>query len=86
MRWNYKHSETLSNKTYSNKNCPNKKYLDENYSSKFYSLLAFSLITTALLIAASIYCYLIKYCVKQKHLLSYHDTSKLKDIDIKNIL
>ena len=39
----------------------------------------------ALLIAVSISCYQIKQQSKQKHLLPYHDTSKFKDIDIKNI-
>ena len=41
----------------------------------FYILLAFLLITIALFIAASIYCYLIKYWEKQKHLLAFHDTN-----------
>ena len=39
----------------------------------FYILIVFLLITIALLIAVSIYCYLIKYRAKQKHLLSFHD-------------
>ena len=39
-----------------------------------YILLAFLLITIPLLIAVSIYCYLIKYRAKQKHLLPFHDT------------
>ena len=34
-------------------------------------LLAFLLITTVLLIAVSIYCYLIEYQGKQKHLLPF---------------
>ena len=38
-----------------------------------YTLLAFLLITVALLIAASIYCHLIKYHVKQ--LLPFHYTN-----------
>ena len=42
----------------------------------FYILLAFLLITIALLIAVSIYCYLIKYRAKLKHLLLFHDTNK----------
>ena len=46
-------------------------------AQSFYILLTFLLITMRLLIAVSIYCYLIKYCAKQKHLLPYHDT-KLK--------
>ena len=49
-----------------------------------YILLAFSSIINALLIAAiavSIYCYLIKYRAKQKHLLPFHNTNKeLKEI------
>ena len=43
-----------------------------------YILLAFLLITIALLIAASIYCYLIKYRAKQKHLSPFHDTKYIK--------
>ena len=41
----------------------------------FYILLAFSLITKALLIAVIIYCYLIKYQTKQKHMLLFHVTN-----------
>ena len=44
-------------------------------TQNFYILLAFSLITIALLIAVSIYCYLIKYRAKQKHLLPFHYTN-----------
>ena len=40
-----------------------------------YILLAFLSIIIALLIAVSIYCYLIKYRAKQKHLLPFHDTN-----------
>ena len=43
---------------------------------KFYILVAFLLITLALLIAVSIYCYLIKYQAKQKHLLPFQFTIK----------
>ena len=47
----------------------------------------FLLITIALLIAVSVYCYLIKYRVKQKHLLPYHYTSnKLKEINVNKII
>ena len=43
------------------------------YETKnFNILLAFLLITIALLITVSIYCYLIKYKSKQKHLLPYY--------------
>ena len=41
----------------------------------FCILLAFVLITTTLLVAVSIYCYLIMYRAKQKHLLPFHDTN-----------
>ena len=44
-------------------------------TQNFYILLAFLLITIALLIAVSIYCYLIKYRAKEKHLLKFHDTN-----------
>ena len=43
----------------------------------FYILLTFLLITITLLIAVSIYCYLIKYRAKQKHLSPFQD-AKLK--------
>ena len=47
----------------------------------FYIILAFLLITIALLITVSIYCYLIKYKAKQKHLLTFFVTNnKLKEI------
>ena len=45
----------------------------------FYILLAFLLIITSLLIAVTIFCYLMKYRVKQKYLLPFHFTNnKLK--------
>ena len=48
-------------------------------SKNFYIFLTFLLITIALLIAVTIYCYLIKYGAKQKHLLTCPDISnKLK--------
>ena len=43
----------------------------------FYIFLAYLLITIAFLIAVNIYCYLVKYRTKQKHLLPFYDT-KLK--------
>ena len=47
----------------------------------FYVLVAFLLITIALLIVVSIYCYLIKYHVKQKHVLPFHVTNnELKQV------
>ena len=42
----------------------------------FYILLAFSLSTIALLVAISIYCQLIKYGAKEKHLLPYYVTNE----------
>ena len=42
---------------------------------KSYILLVILFITIALLIAVSIYCYLIKYRPKQKHLLPFHNTN-----------
>ena len=44
-------------------------------TQNFYILFGFLLITIALLIAVSIYCYLIKYKSKQKHLLPFHVTN-----------
>ena len=44
-------------------------------TQNFYISLAFLLIILSLLIAVRIYCYLIKYRAKQKHLLRFHDTS-----------
>ena len=60
-------------------------YKETNFNEKkavcktqnLYILIAFLLITITLLIAVSIYCYLIKYQAKQKHLLRFHDI-KLK--------
>ena len=46
-------------------------------TQSFNVLLTFLLITIALLIAVNIYCYMIKYRAKQKHLFPFHD-SKLK--------
>ena len=51
-----------------------------------YILLAFSLITIALL-AVTIYCYLIKYETKQRHLLTFHVTNnKLRNDKLINAL
>ena len=44
-------------------------------TQNFCTLLTFLLITIALLIVVSIYCYLIKYLLKQKYLLPFHDTN-----------
>ena len=45
-------------------------------TQSFFILLAFSLTTIALLIAVNIYCYLIKYRTKNRHLLPFHDKNK----------
>ena len=52
--------------------------------TNFVILKAFLLIIITLLIAVS--TYLIKHHLKQKRLLPFHGTSKLKEIDINNIL
>ena len=53
----------------------------QSVKRNFYILLAFLSITKTLLVAVSIYCYLIKYGVMQKHLLSFYVTnSELKEI------
>ena len=50
-------------------------------TQNFYILLLFLLITIALLKAVSIYCYLVKYRVKQKDLLPFHNTNnELKEV------
>ena len=50
-------------------------------TQNFYILLAFLLINVVLLIVVNIYCYLIKYQAKQKHLLPFNFTNnKLKEI------
>ena len=43
----------------------------QSVKRNFYILLAFLSITKKLLVAVSIYCYLIKYGVMQKHLLHF---------------
>ena len=59
-------------------------YNEKNVTCKiqnFYVSLIFILITIAFLIAVNIYCYLIKYQVKQKHLLPFYVTNnELKEI------
>ena len=52
----------------------NEKYVICN-TQNFYILLAFLLTITALLIAVSIYCYMIKYHLRQKYLLPFHVTN-----------
>ena len=47
----------------------------------FYILVELLLLTIALMIAVSIYCYLIKYRAKQKHLSLCHNTNnQLKQV------
>ena len=48
---------------------------EKSTSTSFYILLASVLITITLLKAVNIYCYLIKYQMKQKHLLPHHLTN-----------
>ena len=50
-------------------------------TKNFYILLGFLLIAIALLIAVYIYCYLIKYRAKQKHLFPFHDTKLIIQIE-----
>ena len=45
-------------------------------AQSFYSILAFLLITVTLLIAVRIYCYLIKY--RLKNLLPFHNANNIK--------
>ena len=69
-------TESTSAKTFLTKNTSTK-----SSSKSFYILLAILLITRALSIAVSIYCYPLKYQVKQKHLLPYQITNgKLKEV------
>ena len=50
-------------------------------TQNFYSLLDFLLITIILLIAVIIYCYLIEYRAKQRHLLSFQvANNKLREV------
>ena len=50
-------------------------------TQNFYILISVLLVTTVLLIAVSIYCYRIKYKVKQEHFLPFHVTNnKLKKV------
>ena len=59
------------------------KTISKNFNEKkatwkkqnFYIFLVFLLITTELLIACSIYCYLVKYRAKRKHVLPFYDTN-----------
>ena len=54
-----------------------KKFNEKNITCKaqnFYILLVFLLNIITLLITVSVYCYLIKYQAKQKHLLPFRDT------------
>ena len=56
-------------------------------TQNFYVLLAFLSISLVLLIGVSIYCYLKKYWVKQKHLLPFHVTNdKLINEKLINVL
>ena len=72
-------TKDTSTKTILTKTVPTKYNL-----TNFYILLSFLLTTIALMIAVSVYH--IKCQSKQRHLLPYHDNSKLKEIGITNIL
>ena len=52
----------------------NEKHLSYK-TQNFYILLTFSLITIVSLITVTIYCYLVKYLAKQKHLLAFDSTN-----------
>ena len=50
-------------------------------TKKIYILVAFLLATIVLFIAVSIYCYLIKYRAKQKHLFPFNDiNTELREV------
>ena len=69
-------TKSTSTKTFLTKNTSTKRT-----SKNFYILPTILLITIALSIAVSIYCYPLKYQVKQKHLLPYQITNgKLKEV------
>ena len=69
--WNYRDKETKIFPT----------NVNENKTQNFYISFAFLLITIALLIAVSIYCYLIKYRAKKKHLLPFYvRNNELKEV------
>ena len=70
-------------KTIQAKNTSTKTIPTKCTSTNFYILLAFLLIAIVLLISVSVY--LLHNWSKQKHLLPYHDVSKLKQIDIESI-
>ena len=74
---------TEETKTIQTKNTSTKTIPTKCTSTNFYILLAFLLIAIVLLISVSVY--LIHHWSKQKHLLPYHDVSKLKEIDIESI-
>ena len=76
-------TKIISTKTIPAKSASTKTIPTKSISINFYILLAFLLITIALLISISIY--LIKHQSKQKHLLPFHSTNKLKEISINNI-
>ena len=64
--------EDAETKTYDETKAVPKKFNEKNITCKIqnaYILLVFLSITISLLLAVSIYCYLIKFRAKQKHLL-----------------
>ena len=62
-----------------------RKAVPTNLDETFYVLLSILLITISLLIIVSIYFWFLNHWSKQKHFITYPDTSdKLKEIDINN--
>ena len=57
------------------KTVPTKTVPTKINSKKVYILHVFLLVTIALLIAVNIFCYLMKYQIKEKHLLPHHVTT-----------
>ena len=72
-------TKTIPTKSTSTKTIPPK-----ITTTSLYILLAFLLIIIASFIIISIY--LIKHWSEQKHFLPFHNASKLKEIDFKNVL
>ena len=79
-----KETKTITAKSTSAKTVLAKYIATRSSSTNFYILLGFLLITKELLIDISIY--LVKQQSKQKHLSPCHETRKLKETEIANIL
>ena len=79
-----KETKTITAKSTSAKTVLAKYIATRSSSTNFYILLGFLLITKELLVDISIY--LVKQQSKQKHLSPCHETRKLKETEIANIL